>query len=224
LKQFTISESWDKVLKEEYTKPYFLKLAAFVKEQRLGNKPIFPSKGQVFYALQKTPYEKVKVVIVGQDPYHGEGQAHGLCFSVPHGIAAPPSLKNIFKELQSDVSIPLPSHGCLEKWTDEGVLLLNATLTVASGSPLSHANQGWEQFTDEIIRSLSKRDELVIFLLWGRNAIEKCKHVDANHIIFTAPHPSPFSAHTGFLGCKHFSKANEALKKLDKEPIDWRLD
>ena len=223
MKHFTISESWDRVLSQEYSKPYFTELAAFVKREREAGKAIYPAKGLVFHALQKTPYDKVKVVIMGQDPYHGAGQAHGLSFSVPKGIKQPPSLKNIFKELEADLGIEAPAHGCLESWAEEGVLLLNATLTVAESSPLSHHKQGWEQFTDEIIKQLTKREDPVVFLLWGRNAIEKCSHVDGKHVVLTAPHPSPFSAHTGFLGCKHFSKTNEALKHMGKEPINWQI-
>ena len=223
MKHFTISESWDKVLSQEYEKPYFLELAEFVKQERQSGKAIYPDKGLVFHALQKTPYEKVKVVIIGQDPYHGAGQAHGLSFSVEKGVALPPSLKNIYKELVADIGIEMPSHGCLEAWAGQGVLLLNATLTVAGGAPLSHHKKGWEQFTDEIVRQLSKRQDPIVFLLWGRNAIEKCSHVDAHHVILTAPHPSPFSAHSGFFGCRHFSKANKALKDMGKSEIEWAI-
>jgi uracil-DNA glycosylase len=229
LQRFSIEPSWDAVLKDEYAKPYFVELAAFLKEERASGKKIFPQKGSVFHAFQKTPFEKVKVVIMGQDPYHGEGQAHGLSFSVPKGIKLPPSLQNIFKELFADLAVQLPPHGNLEKWTDEGVLLLNAILTVSEGAPLSHHKRGWEQFTDAAIRALAMREDPVIFLLWGRNAIDKCKNVRELemrklHTILTAPHPSPFSAYNGFFGCKHFSKVNEILVKLNKAPIDWKIE
>jgi uracil-DNA glycosylase len=165
---------------------------------------------------------------MGQDPYHGVGQAHGLSFSVPKGVKPPPSLQNIFKELHSDLGIPIPNHGCLLKWAEQGVLLLNALLTVQSGKPLSHQRKGWEEFTDAAIRALARRKDPVIFLLWGKNAIDKCTNVpelslNKQHVILTAPHPSPFSAHTGFFGCKHFSKANELLQTFGKKPIDWSL-
>lgn len=228
LVNFHIEPSWDQVLKSEFQKSYFFSLTTFLQNERASGLDIFPSKGEVFTAFQKTPYSKVKVVIMGQDPYHGVGQAHGLSFSVPKGVKSPPSLQNIFKELHSDLNIPIPNHGCLLKWAEQGVLLLNALLTVQSGKPLSHQNRGWEEFTDAAIRSLALRSDPVIFLLWGKNAIDKCKNVKElsehkQHYILTAPHPSPFSAYTGFFGCKHFSKANELLKKLNKEPIDWSL-
>lgn len=229
LQTFSIEASWDSVLKDEYRKPYFVELASFLKEERANDKRIFPPKGEVFHAFKKTPYDKVKVVIVGQDPYHGFGQAHGLSFSVPVGIKQPPSLQNIFKELNADLGIQPPSHGNLEKWTHEGVLLLNATLTVEESKPLSHHKRGWEQFTDQAIRALALRKDPVIFLLWGKNAIDKCKNVKElvlykQHYILTAAHPSPFSAYNGFFGCKHFSKANEILLQLNKTPIDWKID
>ncbi|MDB6081126.1 MAG: ung [Chlamydiia bacterium] len=227
LPNFTIEPSWDAVLQTEYQKPYFVALSDFIKKQRDLGVKIFPLRGFVFNAFQKTPYDKVKVVIVGQDPYHGEGQAHGLSFSVQKGVRLPPSLKNIFKELQADLGISTPSHGCLEGWAEQGVLLLNTTLTVQEGSPLSHYKQGWEEFTDAVIKTLAQREDPIIFLLWGKNAIDKCRHLQdpafSRHYILTAPHPSPFSAHTGFLGCRHFSKANELLKNLGKEPIDWNI-
>ncbi len=229
LQNFTIETSWDKKLREEYEKSYFVELAAFLKEERIQGKTIFPSKGQTFTAFQKTPYESVKVVIMGQDPYHGQGQAHGLSFSVQKGVRHPPSLQNIFKELASDLGTITPNHGSLEKWAEEGVLLLNALLTVQEGKPLSHQKRGWELFTDAAIRALAKRQDPVIFLLWGKNAIDKCHNVKelkeaSQHYILTAPHPSPFSAHGGFFGCKHFSKTNEILKKLGKTSIDWQLE
>jgi len=229
LQNLTIEPTWDAQLHEEYTKPYFLELADFVREERRAGKHVYPLNGLVFHAFQKTPFDRVKVVIMGQDPYHGEGQAHGLSFSVPKGVRLPPSLQNIFKELHADLGIEMPSHGCLEKWAEQGVLLLNATLTVQESSPLSHHKRGWEQFTNEAIRALALRQDPVVFLLWGRNAIDKCNHVaelkaHPQHRILTAPHPSPFSAHSGFFGCRHFSKTNEILQSLGKKPIDWRLD
>ncbi len=225
---FTIDPSWDRELKNEYTMPYFIKLGAFIQAERKSGKNIFPPKGLVFNAFQKTPYDKVKVVIMGQDPYHGAGQAHGLSFSVQKGVKPPPSLQNIFKELASDMGVIIPSHGSLEAWAEQGVLLLNAILTVQEGKPLAHQNLGWEQFTDAAIRALAKREDPVIFLLWGRNAMQKCIDVaelkaGSHHFILTAPHPSPFSAHAGFFGCKHFSKANVLLKSLGKAPINWQL-
>lgn len=225
---FSIEPSWDKVLKKEYAMPYFTKLGELVQEERKSGKNIFPPKGLVFNAFQKTPYDKVKVVIMGQDPYHGAGQAHGLSFSVQKDVRFPPSLQNIFKELASDLGIIPPAHGSLEAWAEQGVLLLNAILTVQEGKPLAHQKMGWEQFTDAAVRVLAEREDPVIFLLWGRNAIQKFTNVaelkaGSHHYILTAPHPSPFSAHSGFFGCKHFSKANAILQALGKAPIDWQI-
>lgn len=226
--EIDIEPSWNRVLQEEFRKPYFQSLIEFLKQERRSSIPIYPPKGQVFTALSLTPFDAVKVVIVGQDPYHGQGQAHGLCFSVSKGIAPPPSLKNIFKELHRDLGIQTPSHGCLEKWAGQGVLLLNTILTVRAGAPLSHRNQGWEQFTDAIVKALAERPDPVIFVLWGKNAIDKCSQVpqlsSGKDLLLTAAHPSPFSAHRGFLGCSHFSKVNNLLKSFGKEPIDWRLE
>ncbi len=222
---FVLEPSWQKVLSEELKKPYVEQLASFIEQERAKNVPIYPPKELVFNALSQTPFEKVRVVLVGQDPYHRPGQAHGLCFSVPEGIKPPPSLKNIFKELKQDLGIPTPSHGSLLKWAKQGVLLLNATLTVREGSPLSHHKRGWETFTDAIIQSLAQKNEPIIFVLWGNNASKKCARIpellqNTHHTILTAAHPSPLSAYNGFLGCGHFSKINKVLK----EPIDWRLD
>lgn len=221
---FTLEPSWQKALSDELQKPYIAELAAFVKSERANNDPIYPPEEVVFNALKQTPFDKVRVVIVGQDPYHGSGQAHGLCFSVPMGVALPPSLKNIFKELHDDLGIPKPDHGCLLKWAQQGVLLLNATLTVKESSPLSHHKKGWEHFTDAIIQKLAEKDEPVIFVLWGKSAMSKCKYLEKQiqnrqHTILTAAHPSPLSAYTGFFGCRHFSKINSLLK----DPIDWQL-
>lgn len=226
---FVLEPSWHTVLLEELKKPYMVQLAAFVKEERLKKNPVYPPEELVFNALAHTPFDKVKVVIIGQDPYHGPNQAHGLSFSVPKGIAPPPSLQNIFKEINQDLGLPIPTHGNLLKWADQGVLLLNATLTVRQSEPLSHHKRGWEQFTDAIIHALAARKEAVIFVLWGKNAQEKVKNVpelqrNKQHTILTAAHPSPFSAYSGFFGCRHFSKINQLLTNRGEPPIDWRLD
>lgn len=225
---FQIETSWDRALSQEYQKPYFKELGYFISQERQRGKSIFPPKHLVFNALQRTPYDKVKVVILGQDPYHGLGQAHGLSFSVPMGVRPPPSLLNIFKELVTDVGIKMPQHGCLEKWSEQGVLLLNTLLTVQEGQPLSHQKKGWEQFTDAVIAAVANQQDPVIFLLWGRNAKDKALSVrelacGSKHIILTAAHPSPLSAHNGFLGCRHFSKTNQHLLALGKSPIDWQV-
>lgn len=219
---FTIEPSWEKVLKEELNKPYISSLSRFVATERETSEFVYPPEELVFNAFDKTPFEKVKVVIVGQDPYHRPGQANGLSFSVNPGVKIPPSLRNIYKELQEDLGVPEPTSGCLESWAKQGVLLLNATLTVNEGSPLSHHGKGWEEFTDAIIYVLAKRKDPVIFLLWGKNAQEKCQFIEnSHHYLLKAAHPSPFSAYRGFFGCQHFSKANELLQQLGKEPIDW---
>jgi len=222
-----LEESWKTILKEEWSKPYLLKLAQFLSEERASNVPIYPSKQDVFSAFQYTPYERVKVVIIGQDPYHGPGQAHGLSFSVLPGVPLPPSLKNIFKELQEDLNIPSPPHGCLTSWAKQGVLLLNNVLTVREHTPRSHAGKDWEKFTDAVVLRLCEREDPVIFVLWGKDAQEKCRHIlestARRHFVLTAPHPSPFSAHSGFFGCRHFSKINDLLKRQGKEPIDWAI-
>lgn len=225
LENFTIEPSWDNVLGQEYKKDYFLNLSEFIKKERNSGDQIYPVKGLVFNAFKKTPYDRVKVVIIGQDPYHGEGQAEGLSFSVPMGIRQPPSLRNIFKELHDDLGVAIPCHGSLEKWAEQGVLLLNATLTVAKSKPLSHHNRGWEQFTDAVVHTLAKHEERIIFLLWGKNALQKAGFLaETHHHVLTAPHPSPFSAHNGFFGCRHFSMTNQLLQQWGKEPIDWQLD
>lgn len=226
---FALEPSWQKVLMDELQKPYLVELASFVKNERFLGKKIYPPEELVFNAFAQTPYDKVRVVIVGQDPYHGAGQAHGLSFSVPKGVKLPPSLQNIFKELHEDLQVPAPSHGCLLKWTEQGVLLLNATLTVMEKEPMSHHNRGWERFTDAAIRQLALKKEPLIFVLWGKNALDKCNHVaelkqNKQHTILTAAHPSPFSAHSGFFGCKHFSKINQILTEHGQRPIDWSLD
>lgn len=215
--------SWQTELAPEKEKPYFQKLMDFVKSERC-QKTVYPPQCDIFNALKYTPLENVKVVIIGQDPYHGPKQAHGLCFSVQPGIDTPPSLRNIFLELRNDLNLPIPKHGNLVKWAQQGVLLLNAVLTVEGGKPQSHANIGWEQFTDKIIQVLNEKKQGVVFLLWGAYAQRKCEMIDpTKHYILKAAHPSPFSA-KGFLSCRHFSKTNEILKKLGKQPIDWQLD
>lgn len=225
---FEMEPSWKVALASELSKPYVLQLAAFIERERAGTVPIYPPKELVFNAFWSTPFDQVKVVIVGQDPYHGPGQAHGLCFSVTEGIPLPPSLKNIYKELQDDLGVTPANHGCLIKWARQGVLLLNATLTVRQKEPMSHHGQGWETFTDAAIAALAGRSDPVIFVLWGKSAQDKCQHLPLwgqhrEHPILTAPHPSPFSAHTGFFGCRHFSKINESLVKMGKTPITWSL-
>jgi uracil-DNA glycosylase len=219
----TIEESWKAVLSDEFNKPYFLELKEFLIEEKKKFR-IFPPGPLIFNAFNSTPFQKVKVVIIGQDPYHGYGQAHGLCFSVPDDVPKPPSLVNIFKELANDVGISPPSHGNLENWAKQGVLLLNATLTVRENQAGSHQHRGWELFTNETIRRLSERKDGVIFVLWGNFAIAKKELIDlSKHTVLTAAHPSPLSANNGFFGCRHFSKINEILKKQGKEEVDWRL-
>lgn len=215
--------SWDERLKDEFEKPYMRALKQFLQKEIDSKAVVYPPMKQVFNAFQFTPFDQVKVVIVGQDPYHGQGQAEGLSFSVPIGIKPPPSLQNIFKEIQSEFKTPKPSHGSLVSWAKQGVLLLNATLTVRENQPKSHFGQGWETFTDKIIQLLAEKSEPIVFLLWGRSAIEKCAHIGPPHLVLTAPHPSPFSAYTGFFGCAHFSKTNEFLKMHHKKEIDWSL-
>lgn len=221
-----LGPSWQKALEIELQKPYLAQLSAFVANERV-NQSVFPPKHLVFNAFHTTPYEKVKVVIVGQDPYHGPGQAHGLSFSVPLSVPPPPSLQNIFKEINSDLGLSIPASGCLLPWAEQGVMLLNATLTVRQGEPMSHHGRGWEQFTDAVISALCQREDPVIFVLWGKSAQEKCRNVkeirNSKHVILTAAHPSPFSARQGFFGCRHFSKINEILIQQNKEPINWGL-
>ncbi|MEN8226659.1 MAG: uracil-DNA glycosylase [Bacteroidota bacterium] len=215
-----IEEKWKEILWEEFQSPYFSELKAFLLEEKQQH-TIFPPGNLIFNAFRHTPFDSVKVVILGQDPYHGKGQAHGLCFSVPPGIPKPPSLVNIFKELHADLGIPVPEHGNLEKWADQGVLLLNATLTVRDSQAGSHQNRGWETFTNRVIEQISARRSGVVFLLWGRYAQAKESLIDGQkHLILKAAHPSPLSAYNGFFGCKHFSKTNEYLKD---QRIDWTL-
>lgn len=220
-----IDESWKVVLKNEFTKTYFLEIATFLRTEKMLGKTIYPPGGQIFNAFNLTHFDNVKVVILGQDPYHGPGQAHGLCFSVAPGIKPPPSLVNIFKELRSDLGLPIPNHGTLTKWAEQGVLLLNASLTVRAGEPMSHAKIGWAQFTNSVIKKISDEKEHVVFLLWGKFAQEKQELIDAtrHHLILKAAHPSPYSADAGFFGCKHFSKTNQFLVQNGIDPIDWAL-
>lgn len=219
-----IEESWKEQLIDEFQSEYFLELKEFLVKEREKFR-VYPPGSQIFNAFNFTPFHKVQVVIIGQDPYHGYGQAHGLCFSVPEGIDPPPSLVNIFKELKSDLGIPYPSHGNLEKWAKQGVLLLNATLTVRANQAGSHQNKGWETFTDTVIKKLSEKRVGLIYILWGKFAQAKEVLIDTKkHYVLKAAHPSPFSAYSGFFGCKHFSKTNEILKKNGQAGIDWKLD
>jgi uracil-DNA glycosylase len=218
-----IEESWFNALKDEFEKPYFLFLKNFLKEEK-NKYQVFPPGSQIFNAFKLTPLTAVKVVILGQDPYHGIGQAHGLCFSVPDGIQLPPSLVNIFKEIESDLKIKSPKSGNLEKWAKRGVLLLNATLTVRSGQAGSHQGQGWETFTDKVITTISEQRAGIVFLLWGRFAQAKQSLIDSNkHFILTTTHPSPLSVYRGFSGCKHFSQTNHILQQHGLDAIDWNL-
>lgn len=219
-----IGESWKQILRDEFSASYFANLKEFLVEER-KNHVVYPPGSRIFAAFDLTPFEKVKVMILGQDPYHGPGQAHGLCFSVPRGVAPPPSLVNIFKELHADLGIKPPGHGNLEKWASQGVLLLNAMLTVRANEAGSHQKKGWEQFTDAVIKALSSQREGLVFMLWGNYALAKASLIDSNkHFILRSVHPSPLSASRGFLGCKHFSKANELLISRGVEPVDWSLD
>ena len=219
-----MEESWKEVLRDEFLRPYFLQIAAHLKTERATHTTIYPAGSLIFNAFDKTPFDKVKVVIIGQDPYHNAGQAHGLSFSVPDGVAPPPSLVNIFKELQSDLNISIPHTGNLEPWARQGVLLLNASLTVVANTPNSHAQAGWHTFTDEVIRHVSADKEHVVFMLWGKFAQNKAELIDSGkHLVLKAAHPSPFSAHSGFFGSGHFSKANHWLQQQGEKPIDWSL-
>jgi uracil-DNA glycosylase len=216
-----LEPEWLEVLQPEFNKPYFTELKSFLLEEKRTNK-VFPPGNRIFAAFDHTPFSKVKVVILGQDPYHNDGQAHGLCFSVPDGVAIPPSLVNIYKELNSDLGIPIPRSGNLEKWANQGVLLINATLTVRAYQAGSHQKRGWENFTDEVIRQLSARHNGLVFILWGSYAQAKESMIDTSkHYILKAVHPSPLSVYRGFFGCRHFSKTNELLVGAGKEPIDW---
>jgi len=221
-----IDDSWKEILKDEFESDYMQKLEIFLFKEKEEGHMIYPPNHLIFNAFNHTPFDKVKAVILGQDPYHGKNQAHGLAFSVQKGIKAPPSLKNIYKELKNDLpDFKTPDHGELTKWADQGVLLLNATLTVREGDPASHQKIGWETFTDRAISELSKRKEKIVFLLWGKNAQAKLPLIDeSRHHVLKAAHPSPYSANQGFLGCRHFSKTNELLIANGKSPIDWQVE
>ena len=222
--QISLHESWKKILEAEFDKEYFKNLKQFLLEEKSKNVKIFPQGSKIFAALDHTHFEDVKVVIIGQDPYHGEFQANGLCFSVNNGIAIPPSLKNIYKEMNADCGCTIPRSGDLTKWADQGILLLNATLTVRANEAGSHQNKGWEIFTDEIIKAISELKKDVVFILWGKFAQSKELLIDSSkHLILKAAHPSPFSAYNGFLGCKHFSKTNAYLKEKGLKEIDWGI-
>lgn len=219
-----LEDSWKKVLIDEFDQDYMVRLREFLRQEKQQGKVIFPRGDEYFKAFDTTPFEKVKVVILGQDPYHGPRQAHGLCFSVQKGVAFPPSLLNIFKELQADLGLSIPTHGCLTHWAEQGVLLLNSVLTVEQGRAAAHQGKGWEQFTDRVISKLAEQREGVVFMLWGSYAIKKGQFIDRKrHLVLTAPHPSPLSAHRGFLGCKHFSQANTFLQSRGEKPIDWTV-
>jgi uracil-DNA glycosylase len=220
----TIHESWKTALKDEFSKPYFAEIKRKLLEEKGQGQIHYPPGPQVFNAFNQTPFEEIKVVILGQDPYHGPRQAHGMCFSVAAGVPAPPSLVNIFKEIHNDLGHSIPNHGNLEKWAKQGVFLLNAMLTVKARQPASHQNIGWQNFTDAVIKRLSDARSGLVFLLWGRYAQNKSELIDnLKHHVLMAPHPSPFSADRGFFGCKHFSKANEILQEQGKDAIDWEL-
>lgn len=222
--QIKLDSSWLRVIGAEFDKPYMLELKAFLREEKASGKIIYPAGDNWFNALNSTPFERVKVVILGQDPYHGPGQAHGLCFSVLPGVSTPPSLINIFKELQTDLKIPISCHGYLQHWAEQGVLLLNAVLTVQQSLANAHQGRGWETFTDNCIEHLNREREHLVFLLWGSYAQKKGQLIDRKkHLVLHAPHPSPLSAYRGFLGCKHFSKANAYLQQHGNMPIDWVL-
>ena len=219
-----IEPSWKEILHEEFDKPYFQQIPLHLKTEKSQGKTIYPPGPQIFNAFNTTPFDKVKVVILGQDPYHGQGQAHGLCFSVQNGVTPPPSLVNIFKELKEDVGMKIPNHGNLSRWAEQGVFLLNASLTVRAAEPMSHSKIGWAQFTDAVIKIISERKEHVVFFLWGKFAQDKRVLIDeTKHFILRAAHPSPLSAFNGFFGCKHFSKANEYLVSKGIDPVDWSL-
>lgn len=218
-----IGEGWYEALSAEFEAPYFAELKQFLVQERVAHQ-VYPKGKDIFRAFNSTPFDQVKVVLLGQDPYHGPGQAHGLCFSVPDGVSFPPSLQNIFQEIHRDLLIPMASTGNLSTWAAQGVLLLNATLTVRSGEAGSHQGRGWERFTDAAISALSTQREGLIFLLWGRFAQQKEALIDTRrHYVLKAPHPSPLSAHRGFIGCGHFGQVNEILAARGADPIDWRL-
>ena len=219
-----LEPSWKDVLRDEFSEPYMKDLSAFLRSEKAAGKVIYPPGPLIFNALNSTPLEQVRVVILGQDPYHGPGQAHGLCFSVQPGVAPPPSLQNIFKELKRDLNIEIPRHGYLQSWANQGVLMLNTSLTVEKGIAGSHAKKGWQRLTDRIIEVVSERRQSVVFMLWGAHAQSKAKLIDSTrHLQLKSVHPSPLSAHRGFIGNGHFSRANQFLTQHGLTPIDWRL-
>ncbi|MEC7860423.1 MAG: uracil-DNA glycosylase [Pseudomonadota bacterium] len=225
MRNIILENSWKEKLIDEFNKEYMQSLSIFLREEKLKEKVIYPPGNKIFNAFNLTKFDEVKVIILGQDPYHGVGQAHVLIFSVENGVTPPPSLKNIFKEMKSDLSLTMPNHGNLEKWSKQGVLLLNSILTVEQSSPRSHANKGWESFTDQILRSLNSSKKHLVFILWGKKAQDKGHFIDTDrHLIIKSTHPSPFSANHGFLGSKPFSKTNTYLKKHNIQEIDWDLN
>jgi uracil-DNA glycosylase len=222
--QLKPGRGWDEYLAEEFRKPYLQQLAQFLADEEAAGKVLFPSSALCFNALNSTPLDEVSVVILGQDPYHGPGQAHGLCFSVRPDVPLPPSLVNIFKEIQSDLGIAPPDHGCLQPWAENGVLLLNSVLTVEQGNAGAHQGKGWEDFTDKVIETINRERENVVFLLWGGYARKKGRHIDrSRHLVLEGPHPSPLSAYRGFFGCRHFSQANHWLEERGQNPVNWAL-
>ena len=219
-----LHNDWGEILKEEFGKDYFVNLMAFL-DEGYKSKKIFPPREEIFSALNYSSFENTKVVILGQDPYHGEGQAHGLCFSVKPGVEQPPSLKNMFKELYDDLGVTAPNHGCLSDWAKQGILMLNASLTVEEAKPNSHSKKGWTIFTDKIIEKLNDRQKPVVFILWGNNARDKLELITGKqHFVLSAAHPSPLSASRGFFGCRHFSKVNTILENIGQAKIDWQLE
>ncbi|MDX1722814.1 MAG: uracil-DNA glycosylase [Pseudomonas sp.] len=219
-----LEAGWKEALREEFAKPYMQALADFLRQEKAAGKEVYPPGALIFNALNSTPLERVKVVIIGQDPYHGPEQAHGLCFSVQPGVATPPSLLNIYKELKRDLNIDIAAHGCLQHWAEQGVLLLNTSLTVERGIAGSHADKGWGVFTDRVIEVVSQQREHLVFLLWGKHAQSKARLIDpSKHLVLCSPHPSPLSAHRGFIGNGHFSRCNKFLVQHGMTPIDWRL-
>lgn len=223
MKVVNIGNDWNEILKDEFSKEYYLRLRQFLK-QEYSSYTVYPNMYDIFNALKATAYKDIKIVILGQDPYHEPNQAHGLCFSVKKGVEPPPSLKNIFKEIQAELGIAPPNHGELTKWANQGILLLNTVLTVRRGAANSHKGKGWENFTDAVIKKVNEREKPVIFMLWGGNAKQKLPLItNTKHIVLKAAHPSPLSAYNGFFGCGHFSKANEILRELGEKEIDWSL-
>ncbi|QKY68763.1 uracil-DNA glycosylase [Lentibacillus sp. CBA3610] len=218
-----LTNDWAPIMESEFKKDYYLKLRSFLK-QEYGSQTVYPDMHDIFNALHYTDYENTKVVILGQDPYHGPNQAHGLSFSVQPHVSIPPSLKNIYKELNDDLGIDIPNHGCLTDWAKQGVLLLNTVLTVSAGQPTSHRGKGWEYFTNEVIRQVNAKQDPVVFILWGRHAQAKEAFIkERQHLIIKSPHPSPFSAHKGFFGSQPFSRANQFLKEAGRTPVDWHV-